>query len=105
MLNGFYAEKKVFFLSSSSGLELTGLLGGSGLGLIGLYWGSTIFPIHTSPSLYSRVPPPPLGTNCLCMSVKLVVYLLMLSLLVIFLDRKFNQGEKFNGEFGSKEEK
>ena len=33
--------------------------GGSGLGLIGLYWGSTIFPIHTSPSLYSRVPPPP----------------------------------------------
>ena len=29
----------------------------------------------------------------------------MLSLLVIFLDRKFNQGEKFNGEFGSKEEK
>ena len=59
MLNGFYAEKKVFFLSSSSGLELTGLLGGSGLGLIGLYWGSTIFPIHTSPSLYSRVPPPP----------------------------------------------
>ena len=30
---------------------------------------------------------------------------LMFSLLVIFFDRKFNQGEKFNGEFGSKEEK
>ena len=29
----------------------------------------------------------------------------MLSLLVFFFDRKFNQGEKFNGEFGSKEEK
>ena len=30
---------------------------------------------------------------------------LMFSLLVIFFDRKFNQGEKFNGEFGSKEGK
>ena len=29
----------------------------------------------------------------------------MFSLLVIFFDRKINQGEKFNGEFGSKEEK
>ena len=29
----------------------------------------------------------------------------MFSLPVICFDRKFNQGEKFNGEFSSKEEK
>ena len=100
----FMLRKKCFFLVQALGsslLDFWGVWFRANRTILGF---NNFSYSHLSITLFQSTPPP-LGTNCLCMSVKLVVYLLMLSLLVIFLDRKFNQGEKFNGEFGSKEEK